>query len=118
MESVPAFSVDVRRDGANVVVVAPSGEVDLATVGRLRRALQEVRGCEVLVLDLRGVLFMDSVGVGLLLEERKRGQAEGFSLRLVPGSDEVQRLLEMTGLAARLEFVEPEGTADAQTPEA
>jgi anti-anti-sigma factor len=95
----------VRRDGARLTV-APSGEIDLATVGEVRRALQGAGERETLVLDLRGVTFMDSVGVGLVVEEHRRAEREGGDFQLRRGPDNVQRLFEITGLAPRLRWVE------------
>jgi anti-sigma B factor antagonist len=99
------FSVDVRRDGARLTV-APSGELDLATVGELRSALRRPGDHETLVLDLRDVTFMDSVGVGLVVEEHRRAEREGGDFQLRRGPDNIQRLFEITGLAPRLRWVE------------
>jgi anti-anti-sigma factor len=110
------FNVEVRRDGGRVVV-APSGELDLATVGQLRSALQRSRDAESLVLDLHDVTFMDSVGVGLVLEEHRRAQDDGGDFRLRRGPEHIQRLLEMTGLAPRLRWDEdgvPETARDGR----
>lgn len=114
MKAAPEFNVEIRRNGATIVV-APKGEIDLATEGALRDALDGVGRCEVLVLDLRGISFMDSAGIGVLVDERLRAEPEGFRLRVISGPDQVQRLLEMTGLARRLEFTEPHEAADGQT---
>ena len=104
----------VHRDGATAVVT-PCGEVDLATVCALRVALDKAGRCAVLVLDLREMSFMDSSGVGVLVDERRRAGREGFCLRVVSGPPVVQRLLEVTGLARRLEFTELGGPADEPT---
>jgi anti-sigma B factor antagonist len=101
----PAFNVDVRREGARMIV-APSGELDLATAGQLRSALQRSREGGPLVLDLRDVTFMDSVGLGLVIEEHRRAEREGADFRLRPGPDSLQRLFELTGLAPRLRWDE------------
>jgi anti-sigma B factor antagonist len=101
----PGFSVDVRRDGARTVV-APSGELDLGTAGQLRSALERSREDGPLVLDLRDVRFMDSVGLGLVIEEHRRAEREGTDFRLRRGPEHVQRLCEMTGLAARMRWDE------------
>lgn len=114
MGAVPGFNVDVRRYGSTVVV-APIGEVDMATVAQLRVALREADGCGVLVLDLRGVDFIDSAGLSLVVDEHRRAVRDGVRFRLVRGSREVQGLFEMTGLARRLPFIETErgNAADA-----
>ena len=64
------FDIDVSDDGA-LFVVAPSGELDLATVPSVREALARCSATHhALVLDLREVTFMDSTGVRLLIEIR------------------------------------------------
>ena len=115
MRAVPGFKVDVRRDGLTAVI-APSGEVDLATVDQLWDAFGETKGCSVVVLDLRGVPFMDSAGLSLVVGEHRRALREGFEFRVVRGSVAVQRLFEMTGLAQQLRFtpaVSPDADAGA-----
>ena len=93
-----------RRRGP---VVAPEGDVDLATADVLREELEAARaGAQTLVIDLRGVGFMDSSGLRLLVEMQQAAAADGFELRVVRGAESVQRLLELTGLAARLTLVD------------
>ena len=52
------------------VRVAPVGELDIATVDKLRAEVDRLResGFTKLVLDLRGVRFLDSTGLRLVLE--------------------------------------------------
>jgi anti-anti-sigma factor len=95
------LTVDVFRDGA-AVVVAPSGDLDLATVGQLRDELARHASAPQLVLDLRGVSFMDSSGLALVVEQQHRAEAENSDFRVVPGSARVRRLFEITGLARHL----------------
>lgn len=97
------FTVDVFRDGA-AVVVAPRGELDLATVNQLRNELARHARAPVLVLDLRGLTFMDSSGVALVLEQQRSAEVENSDFRLVPGRPAVQRLFEMTKLAPHLHW--------------
>jgi anti-sigma B factor antagonist len=101
----PGFNVDVRRDGTRTVVT-PSGEVDLGSAGQLRSALQRSREAGPVVLDLRDVTFMDSVGLGLVIEEHRRAEREGDDFRLRRGPENVQRLFDMTGLSPRLRWDE------------
>jgi anti-sigma B factor antagonist len=99
----PGFSVEVRREGSRTVV-APSGELDLGSAGKLRSALQRSREDGPVVLDLRDVTFMDSVGLGLVIEEHRRAERGGTDFRLRRGPEHVQRLFEMTGRAARMRW--------------
>lgn len=84
-----------------VLVVRVVGEVDLSTVGELRRHLSDQltapqRG---VVLDITGVTFLAACGIGALVEADARARANGVALRLVCGdSRAVVRPLEATGL--------------------
>lgn len=94
-----------RQDGA--LVVAPSGEIDLATVDLVREAVErDKESGEDLVLDLREVGFMDTSGLRYVLELMDRSAREGFGLRLVKGPRAVQRVFEVSGLEPRLPFVD------------
>ena len=92
--TVTALSSSVE----GVLVLRLVGEVDLATVGRLREHLHHYlpnahRG---VVLDCTGVSFLAACGIGLLVETAKRARGEGMALRLVAQSRLVQRALEVT----------------------
>lgn len=115
MRAIPGFKVEVRRQGA-VVVVAPSGEVDMGTVHSVRDVLHGSGRCDVLVLDLGAVSFMDSSGVGLVVDEHHRAEREGFELRVVAGSEQVRRLFEMTGLSRHLRLTAPRPDSAAHGP--
>lgn len=72
------------------------GEVDMATAPQLARALERCNGMP--VVDLRGVPFMDSSGIRVLVDEQQRLARRGRSLRLLAVPGEVTRVLELTGL--------------------
>ena len=83
VESAPRpFMVDVQRRNG-VAIVQPHGELDLATVPTLDAALERVEITERLVLDLRGLSFIDSSGLHLLVALHRRAQRDGFQLMLV-----------------------------------
>jgi anti-anti-sigma factor len=101
------FEVAVKRDGGHLVV-APSGELDLATVPRVEDALRSPEGpVSHVTLDLTNVSFMDTSGLRLVLEEEKRAAQSGRTYSLVPGPPAVQRIFELSGVADRLPFVSP-----------
>jgi anti-anti-sigma factor len=100
------FEVHTDRD-ATTLVVAPRGEIDLATVDLVREAVErEHQPGEAIVLDLREVGFMDTSGLRYVLELTERAEQDGFGLRLVRGPSAVQRVFEVSGLEARLPFVD------------
>lgn len=105
MHSSDDFTVEVsRRPGA--AVVAPSGELDVATVERLRARLRECEDAPVLILDMRGVGFMDTSGLQLIFEQQRRAQEGAFELVVVRGSRQLQRLFDIAGFADRLRMVD------------
>ena len=70
------------------------------------------------VVDMRGITFMDSSGLRALVIADRRARAAGIRLIVVRGSAEVTGLLELTGIAERLELVDtaPEVVPDALGP--
>lgn len=100
------FDVATHRTGS-CLVIAPRGEIDLATVDLVRAAVDRDRNPgDDLVLDLREVGFMDTSGLRYVLELHDRAQREGYQLRLVRGSSAIQRVFEVSGLEPRLPFVD------------
>jgi anti-sigma B factor antagonist len=81
-------------------VVTVSGEIDLATQGQLRNRLNDlvVAGQVDLVLDLSGVSFVDSTGLGALIGTRRRVHAFHGSLALVIPDESVRKVFTITGL--------------------
>ena len=90
------LKLDLKRVGDASVVFA-HGEIDLATFAEAEAALDGARGVEVLVLDLRGVEFMDTSGLRLVVHERQRAEVDGYTFVVVRGPAKVQRLFEIAG---------------------
>lgn len=101
------FRVEVRTEGG-AAIVAVSGELDLASSPELEQQLEQVfKGDpEQLVIDLRGLEFMDSTGLSIIVGAHQRLAEDGRALSLVRGSAQVQRLLDLTGVADRLRMVD------------
>ncbi len=90
---------------AATTVRAPDSELDLAAVPELRARLAAAHrpGAQV-VLDLRGVVFMDSSALSVVLAADRRLAATGGGLRLLHVSAAVGRVLRICGLG---ELVQP-----------
>jgi anti-anti-sigma factor len=101
------FRVEVLSEkGATILAV--SGELDLASSPALEEELERASdaGVELLILDLRDLEFMDSTGLSVVLKASQRAQDGGQRFRLVKGSQQVQRLLNLTGVAERMTVVD------------
>jgi anti-sigma B factor antagonist len=86
-------------------VVSPRGDIDIATAPEVREVMLASAGGRRIVLDLRGVTFMDTSGLMLLVEGRRRAIAEGGEFAIVDGPPAVQRVIEVAGLAPKLMHV-------------
>jgi anti-anti-sigma factor len=95
----------VLDDGALTIPVA--GDFDMATTFTVEPKLEraaDLEGLRRLTLDLSGVTFLDSTGLGVVMRLASELQARGTDLEIVPGPPEVQRVFETAGLADALPF--------------
>src|SRR3954470_21551645 len=102
------FSISRDDDGRTVVFV-PRGELDLATAPDLEDAvLGELDAGRTVVIDLRGLEFMDSSGVRVLIAAHAKAGDAGERLSLVrpPQGGTVARILEIAGVEQALRMVD------------
>jgi anti-sigma B factor antagonist len=103
---VSPFSCRRFADGT-AVRVAVTGELDIATVPRLDRALRRAQAAaDSIVLDLRGLDFVDSSGAHLLLAADRRIRQAGGRLIIVRGSEEVEWFFALIGVDRELDLVD------------
>jgi anti-anti-sigma factor len=94
----PVEGASLRADGA---VVLLAGELDLASAPALRSELFAVLDSREgdVTLDLRGLTFLASAGLGLLLESEQRTRLAGQALRVLVDPDgQPARVLRLAGL--------------------
>jgi anti-sigma B factor antagonist len=96
-------SVDLNlstRDVDNRTVVEVGGEIDVYTAPKLREQLVELvnDGKYHLIVDMEGVDFLDSTGLGVLVGGLKRVRAHDGSLRLVCTQERILKIFRITGL--------------------
>jgi anti-anti-sigma factor len=100
----PDLSISVHRTGGEAVVTLV-GEIDMSTVQRLAKVVDEMLVTDVpprIVLDLSGVTFCDSQGLGtLVVLSRKATLAQSY-LILTNVGDFLLRVLDITGLRGAL----------------
>jgi anti-sigma B factor antagonist len=100
----PAFGVRARAV-ERAHVVAPRGELDLLTADEVQAALRaRPEECDVVVLDLRGLTFLDTSGMRLTVETLHELGRAGVRFAVLRGGPDVQRLFALTRLDDRLPF--------------
>lgn len=92
------------RQKSGITVVGAAGEIDVFTAPDLDAGLGEViaAGGVRIVLDLTGVTFLDSTGLGVLVKSLKSVRAEQGWVRLVIGSQKIRKIFDITGLDAAM----------------
>jgi anti-sigma B factor antagonist len=113
--TIPSFDLKVVRSDRTTRLL-PSGELDIASAPEFEQAIAEATaepGAE-LVLDLRELTFMDSTGLRALAQTNARAGEAGFALSIVRGPRQIERVLEISGLAELLPLVDapPDGPSD------
>ena len=98
------FQIVVAEDGGPSTLRV-SGEIDLAVADDLRQAgLSCIESDAVgLRVDLGDVTFIDSTGLGALVQLRTAARDKDKLLQLVNVPDEVSRMLQLTGLSGTFE---------------
>jgi anti-anti-sigma factor len=102
----PALHAEVVRDDDLAVILTVSGEIDLATAPSLAAALDEIEAASgrSVHLDLAEVTFLDSSGISVLVNCRRRLEDAGGGLVLHRATPTVRRVLEISGLGAVFEL--------------
>jgi anti-anti-sigma factor len=87
--------------------VALEGELDFGTAFDVEMRLEDaIRRAQHLVIDLGAVTFIDSTGLGVLVEANQRARREGVTLEILSGPRAVQQVFEVSGLLDALPFSE------------
>jgi anti-anti-sigma factor len=105
---VPRFAFETSERDVHARV-ALRGELDLPAAAQLEPELDRLAGepgVEVVTLDLRGLEFLDSSGLRLIVVVERRLRDAGRRLVLVRGPQPVQRVFEITRMTERLDFVD------------
>jgi len=98
------------RTNRRTALVALRGELDLLTVSKFAEVLDglepQADGVRHVVLDLRGLTFMDLTGLHELIRQNEFARSNRHNLAVVRGTDAIQRVLELTGVEEMLVLVD------------
>src|SRR5712691_8888448 len=94
------LDVESRQTDGGVTVLAPSGRLDVAGAPSLKEAVTEAvkNGPPRLVIDMEGVSFVDSTGLGSVIAALKLVRSSKGDLRLAAPNQQVRVVLELTTL--------------------
>jgi len=95
-----SLEFQTRQTDAGVTVLAPSGRFDVAGAPSLKDAVSEAvkSGQPRVVIDLEGVSFVDSTGLGSVIAALKLVRSSKGDLRLAAPNQQVRVALELTTL--------------------
>jgi len=101
---MPEFHLDTIGPSGDCAIIRVTGEVDVSTVPMLRERMLELaaKGAVHLIVDMRGVDFLDSSGLGALVGGLKRLRERGGSLIPVISKPRILRIFQITGLSNAL----------------
>jgi anti-sigma B factor antagonist len=97
----PLVDLDLEtttREGAGVLSLR--GEIDVYTAPLLRQALVDLidQGTRNIVVDMERVDFLDSTGLGVLVEGLKRVRTRDGNLSIVATHEKILKIFDITGL--------------------
>ena len=106
------LELDTEQDESRARL-ALRGELDISSAPVLEEALGrlEAGGPSLIVIDLRGLEFMDSTGLRTLVSADQRARDAGRRLAIVRGPEAVDRIFSVTRLDERLELVDDPAVA-------
>jgi anti-anti-sigma factor len=113
---VPPLDLAEQEPTPGSVHMTLTGELDFGSAYVFDRRLLDVesRRPELIVLDLRGLVMLDSAGLARLVSAHRRARRGGWRLVLVRGGRVVSRVLQSTRLDEHLEVMRdlPPGVRD------
>jgi len=91
------LKIEQERTDDGFMICRPVGELDAFTVSQFRQALAEIASEERLVIDMSGVPFVDSAGLGALIGGIRRAREMGGDVVVVANRPGLVRTLRTTG---------------------
>jgi anti-sigma B factor antagonist len=94
------INITTRTDDEGKAVVFISGEVDVSTTPKMKAALAELieGGYGRIIIDMSGVQFLDSTGLGALVGAYKKLRERNGEVELAALPPHIKRLFEITRL--------------------
>jgi len=108
------FSIQYEVTPDGYTICRPAGELDAFTVHQFRQALAEIASSRHVVIDLSGVPFVDSAGLGALIGGIRRVREIGGYVVVACSRRTLASLLHTTGIDRIVTVTETVGEAAAE----
>lgn len=107
LRPMPGLVVHTRLVANDTSVISATGELDFATRDELVETLTSIEelGARSIILDVRGLTFIDSAGLHVLIAAHKRALSGEWRLQIVCGPGRVWRAFALSGLTTELNFL-------------
>ena len=104
------LSYEVESDASGATILRLHGELDMGSSPELTEVVHELQhgAAKRIVIDLRGLSFLDSMGLSALLEAHSAGQDGHREVSFIRGERPVQRVFAVTKMDKRVEWVDPD----------
>jgi anti-sigma B factor antagonist len=101
------MQITVTDAGNGIAVASLDGRLNMASAGRLREAVNTAvaGGHNRIAVDLTNVEFMDSSGLGALVNGLKTAREAGGDLRIAAPNEQVRLVLQLTNMERFLTMV-------------
>ena len=92
------MTIDIKKN-AETATISVAGRLDTTTAPALDKTIHEdINDVNNLILDIKGIDYISSAGLRVLLSAQKKMQKNG-SMKVVNVCEAVMDVLEMTGFA-------------------
>jgi anti-sigma B factor antagonist len=102
------FSIESKRESSSAATICCAGKLDVGSCRKLIDAIESLYepGVEWLRIDLSGVTFIDSTGIGCLIHADMQCRKQDIRLEIVPGTATLD-LIRLTHLGNHLLLANP-----------
>ena len=103
-----AFRYEVDSGASGMTTLRLHGELDMASAAKLAEVLHELQhgDAQEVVVDLRGLSFLDSMGLSALMEAHRVGRDGHQEVSFIAGQRSVQRVFAVTKMDERVRWIE------------
>jgi anti-sigma B factor antagonist len=91
------LNIELDNTDTGLTICRPVGELDAFTVSQFRQTLAELASSPRLLIDMSGVPFVDSAGLGALIGGIRRARELGGDVAVCCNRPTLIRLLRTTG---------------------